>query len=435
MAFLLSRYIPRGSVVLAVTTLTSYVLGLFRDRTFAHVFGVSVNLDAYNAAFLVPDFLFNLLVAGGIAAVVVPLFAEMKKKSVAQAYAYLDTVIAAAMVTTAVTAIVVIIFARAFSHVVAPGISAEGREVTILLMRVLALSPILFALSNALGAMLVAEKRFLFYGLSPVFYNVGIIGGALLLAPRFGILGVAFGTVIGAGLHALVRLIDAWRAGWRFRGRVQFSHSEFQKTLRLMVPKMVGHPVELSTFWIFTSLASLLPVGSIATLNFARNFQSVPVSVLGITMATAVFPALSEAALKSRKELMKIFQRMTLSILVVSVLAAVALFFLSSFLTQALLGGGNFDAAAAGRVALVLGVFCLSVPTESLSHLFVRAFYARQNTIVPVIFSVISFVVAGGSAYLFMQRFGIIGLPLGFFLGSGIKALGLYVWFLQANRR
>lgn len=428
---IISRYVPRGSMVLAVTTLLSYALGLLRDRTFAHTFGAGSSLDAYNAAFLVPDFLFNVLVASGIAAAVVPLFGEIKRRSLTAAYAYIDAVMAAAMGAMAVTGGIVMLFAPAFSHLVAPGLSGEGRALTIQVMRILAISPILFAASNALGAMLVAQKRFLFYGLSPVFYNLGIIGGALWLAPRFGIIGVAYGTVAGAALHGLVRLIDAWRLGWRWRGILSFTSQEFIRTLRLMGPKMAGHPVELATFWVFTSLASLLGSGSISMLNFARNFQSVPVGVLAITMATAVFPSLAEAALSSRRELKSLFYRMTISIFFISLLAALAMFILARPLVAALLGGGSFNAEAVAQVALVLSVFSFSIPTESLSHLFARAFYAVQNTVIPVVFSVISLVIAGGSAYFLMNRFGIVGLPLGFFLGSLVKTVGLYAVFLR----
>ncbi len=431
----LARYVPAGSAVLALTTFASYVLGLLRDRVFAHTFGVGVSLDAYNAAFLVPDFLFNVLVASGVAAAVVPLFSKLKKQNISQAYAYIDTVVAAAMGAMVITGALIMMFAPALSHLVAPGLSGEGRILTIKAMRILAISPILFAASNALGAMLVAQRRFLFYGLSPVFYNLGIIGGVLFLAPRFGIMGVAYGTLLGALLHALVRLIDALRSGWRWRGAFSLTSPEFILTLRLMAPKMAGHPVELATFWVFTSLASFLGAGTISALNFARNFQSVPVSVLGITMATAVFPMLSEAALGSRRELKRLFQRMTVSILLISVLAAAVMFLAARPLVAILLGGGNFDTEAVGRVAAVLAVFCLSIPTESLSHLFARAFYAVQNTVIPVVFSVVSLLIAGGSAYVLMGRFGIVGLPLGFFLGSAVKTVGLYILFLSFTRR
>jgi putative peptidoglycan lipid II flippase len=422
---LILAFLPRGSVVLGLTTLGSYVLGLVRDRLFAHTFGASAALDSYNAAFLVPDFLFNLLVASGIAAAAVPLFTQLKTRSRAEAYGYINALMSAAMVAMVVVSLVVLIAAPWLSYTVAPGLDQHSHEQGAALMRILALSPILFAASNALGAFLVAEKRFLFYGLSPLLYNIGIIGGTMFLAPVWGIEGVAWGTVIGALLHMLVRFVDARRSGWQLRPTMYWRTPEMKQTVKLMLPKMVGHPVELVTFWIFTSLASLLAPGSIVVLNFARNFQSVPVSFIGIVMATVVFASLSEAALVSTSALRQVLWRTAGVIFAASTLAAVLVFFLRHVLIARLLGGGAFDVVAIETTAWVLGVFCLAIPTESLSHLLARAFYATKNTVTPVVWSVINLIVAAGSAWWLLGSLGIVALPVGFFLGSLVKTVGL----------
>lgn len=399
-------------------------MGLLRDRIFAQSFGASTQLDAYNAAFLVPDFVFNLLVASGIAAAVVPLFTQLKRKDSSAAFAYMNAVIGAATMTMVVTGFAIMVFAPILAQLIAPGLDAAGQALVVRLMRVLAVSPIVFGASNALGAMLVAQKRFLFYGISPILYNLGIIGGTLVLAPQYGIAGAAYGTLAGAGLHMAARVFDGLRSGWRLRRPRRWPKEPLKQTVRLMVPKMFGHPVELVTFWVFTSIASLLAPGSIVVLNFARNFQSVPVSLLGISMSTAVFPALSEAAI-SHQKLRTLVLHTARSICIVSALAAIAMFFIRKPLVALLLGGGAFDAVAVARTAATLGVFCLAIPTESLNHLLARAFYAIQNTVTPVVLSVISLFIAGGSAYFFSQSLGVLGLPLGFFLGSVTKTVGL----------
>lgn len=432
----LEKFIPRGSLVLAATTLGSYILGLLRDRTFATTFGASTSLDSYNAAFLVPDFAFNFLVASGIAAAAVPIFTGLRRQNPRSAYSYINSLITLAIAVMAATGIIIFIAAPTLRTLVAPGIEGADAALVVKLMRIVALSPLLFAASNALGAMLIAQKRFLFYGLSPIFYNLGIIAGSLWLAPRFGIVGVAYGTILGALLHLLVRVVDGLRSGWRPQAALQLPTPELSQTLRLMLPKMIGHPIELLTFWVFTSLASLLSAGSITILNFARNFQSVPVSILGIAMATAVFPSLSEAALQRSSSLRQLLHRTTLSIFLASTAAALAMFVIRRPLVQVVLGGGAFDTNAVSRTALTLGVFCLAIPTESLSHLFARAFYATKNTLIPVLFSILSLLVASSSAYLLLGRLGILGLPLGFFLGSTAKTLGLaIVLHLRLNRK
>lgn len=431
MRAVIAQFIPRGSLILSITMFGSYAMGLLRDRILAHTFGASVTLDSYNAAFLIPDFVFNLLVASGIAAAAVPLFTELYRRNHQQAYAYANTLLTTAVMVMAVSGVALAVAAPVLSYLVAPGLDESAHELVVHLMRIVAFTPIIFAASNTLGAVLVARSRFFFYGLSPLLYNVGIIGGALWLAPMFGIMGVAYGTVIGAVLHLAARVIDAWRLGWRPRVSWHWHTPEIKRTIRLMLPKMVGHPVELMTFWMFTGLASFLAPGSISVLNFARNFQSVPVSLLGIAMATAVFPQLAEAALTSKNLVRQIFHRTTFSILLASSVAALVLYSIRRPLVTLLLGGGAFDEQAVARTALTLGIFCLSIPTEALSHLGARAFYATQNTMIPVLSSVASLIVAGGSAYLLLDPLGIVALPLGFFFGSLVKTIGLWLLFLR----
>src|SRR3990167_9644014 len=175
----LMRLIPAGSMVLGLTTLASYVLGLFRDRVFAQTFGASRALDAYNAAFLLPDLLFNILIASGIAAAFVPIFTELFHKDRQNAYDYTSLTISGATGVMILSAVIIFIFSGPISVLAAPGFPDENLLLVSKLIRILAISPILFGISNTLGAMLIAKRRFLFYGLSPILYNLGIIGGAI----------------------------------------------------------------------------------------------------------------------------------------------------------------------------------------------------------------------------------------------------------------
>ncbi|MEK7500495.1 MAG: lipid II flippase MurJ [Patescibacteria group bacterium] len=437
MTFALAKFIPRGSAVLMATTMASYMLGLLRDRTLARTFGASVSLDSYNAAFLIPDFLFNLLVASGIAAAAVPLFTQLYARTKKDAYAYMNSLLTSAVSVMALIGILIGIFASQLSFFVAPGLDEAGRQLVVHMMRILAVSSLLFAASNAFGAMLVAKKRFFAYGLSPVVYNIGIISGAVLLAPKFGIIGVAYGTVLGALFHFGVRFVGGMYSGWTWAFVPRFWETpEMKRTFVLMLPKMIGHPVEMLTFWVFAFFASFLAEGSITVLNFARNFQSVPVSILGIAMSTAIFPVLAEAVIASREELRTVFRRIAGTILLTSTAAAVLMFSIRHPLVALLLGGRAFDANAVTQTAFVLGLFCLAIPTESLSHLFARAFYAKQDTVTPVVFSVVSLGIASVSAYMLIGTIGIAGLPLGFFFGSLVKSVGLFLLFTkQLNRQ
>jgi len=328
----------------------------------------------------------------------------------------------------AIAAVLLVIFAESVSVLVAPGFSPEERLMVAKILRILALSPILFGISNALGALLVAKRRFFFYGLSPILYNLGIIGGALFLSPQFGIIGVAIGTVIGAGLHLLTRIIDALLSGFKFEINFKFKTPEFKKTIQLMIPKMLGHPVELAMFWGFTIIASTLGVGSIAILSFARNFQSVPVSIIGITLSTTSFPIMAKSvADDSLKEFKTTLTNSFWLILAGSVLAAIATFIIKEPLIRLVLGGGAFTEEAILKTSTMLGLFTLAIPTESLRHLLARAFYATKNTTTPVVMSVIGLIIAIGGGYLLRPTFDILAIPIAFSIASLVELIFLIV--------
>lgn len=424
----LKKIIPAGSATLGLTTLVSYILGLARDRVFAHTFGASRALDAYNAAFLIPDLLFNILIASGIAAAFVPIFLELFHSDKEKAYEYTNSAISGATGLMFLSALVMFIFAGPISYLAAPGFPKEDLVLVAKILRILALSPILFGISNTLGAMLIAKKRFFFYGLSPVLYNLGIIGGALFLTSSFGVVGVAIGTVIGAFLHLLMRCIDALRSGFKFKTNFNFKTPEFKKTIKLMLPKMFGHPVELATFWGFTVIASGLAPGSVAVMNFARDFMSVPVSLIGVTFATTAFPILAQAiADRSVNQFRKVLKNSFWLILGGSVLCAIVTFIIKEPLIRFVLGGGHFDKAAISRTALTLGVFTLAMPTESLVHLLARAFYATKNTIIPVVMSIIGLFIAIGGGYLLVPSLDILAIPTAFALASLTEVIFLLV--------
>ena len=399
--------------MLITTTAASYALGLMRDRTFAHTFGASRALDAYNAAFLLPDLLLNVFVASGIAAAFVPIVTELFRQDRSKAAQYANTCLTAAGAWMAIAGIILIVFARPLSFLAAPGFDTQSRATLVELLRLLAVSPIIFAASNVFGAMLISQRRFFFYGLSPVLYNLG-----------------------GALLHLAIRVVDAARAGFRFKPSFAIFTPEFHNTLALMLPKMFGHPVELATFWGFTALASGLTPGSVAVLNFARNFQSVPVSLVGIAIATATFPILAEAYSQNavgrfRATLKRVFWLIFITTWVMAVVTLIV----KQPLIQTIFGGGAFGPQDVARTALLLGVFALAIPTESLVHILARAFYATKNTVIPVVVRILGFCISLGGAWLLVPRFDILAIPFAFFLASTIEVILLMMLLSRRLRK
>ena len=418
----LTTVLPTGALVLASLTFAGYAMGLVRDRLFARTFGAGPELDAYNAAFVLPELALDVLVAGGLVAPFVPVFIGLRGEADETARAFGRTILTLAVTVMAVASGLLFVFAPQTVNLIAPGFDASQRELYTGLFRVMCLTPVIFAGSIVLGEILVAERRFLAYGLAPLMYNGGIVLGTVVLAERMGIYGAAIGAVIGALAHLGIRLLGIWRTRFRPRPSLALRTRGVGSFLRLMAPKMISHPIEPLTFLYFTALASTLVPGSVSSVSFARNFQSVPVSLIGASFAIAAFPVLSAAAAAGdRRGFGRIFATNLATIGVLSTCAAVGLLVLGGLVIRLFLGGGAFDDEDIARTSTVLAVFALSIPLESLTHLLSRALYATRNTILPTIASVAGFATTVLAAGRLAPTIGLAAIPLGFTLGMGVK--------------
>jgi putative peptidoglycan lipid II flippase len=418
----------RGALILSITSGLSYVLGLFRDRVLAGTFGASDALDAYQASFIIPDFLFNLLVAGALSAAFIPIFTDLRtRRKYKQATQLAGNIIAVGLLVLLIASAFSFIFANSLTSLVAPGFNAEKHALHVLLTRTMLIAPIIFLVSNLLGSMLVSSKRFIFYGLSPALYNLGIIIGALLIAPSLGIFGVALGTIIGGALHLLIRLIDIRRAGLSFLPSFKIT-PEFKQVIILMLPRMVGLTVMQVQLWAFIAIASTLGEGAVTIYSMARNFQSFPVSLIGIALATSLFPLLAESkSRKSRQQFDHQLRQGILATLLAVIPATILMYILREEIINFFIGTGNFDQVAITSTAAVLGIYTLSIPTESLVHILARAFYALHNTLIPVVISIISIIVTILSATILTSTMGVSGIAAGFVIGTATQALLLFI--------
>ncbi|MEK9132609.1 MAG: murein biosynthesis integral membrane protein MurJ [Patescibacteria group bacterium] len=416
-----------GAAILSITTFLSYVTGLARDRIFSRTFGAGHELDVYNASFIIPDLLMNILVASMLSAAFIPMFTGLFARGDKEhANELANTVLNSACTVIIIFGGIAAIFMPYLVHFVAPGFSPEQRETLTWLSRLMLISPVLMTISNSLGSMLIGFKKFLGYGISPILYNLGIICGALLFVPIFGIYGLVMGTLIGGLFHLLPRLIAILRSPFRYSFQFKLRSPHFIKVIKLTIPKMFGQPVEQLTFLGFTRIATLLAAGSVSVISFARNFQSVPVALFGIAFATAVFPILSECAAKGdRVAFIANFWKALRNILIFTIPSALGLYFLSELPIRIFLGGGKFMDEDILRTATVLSAFAFSIPTESLIHLLARSFYALKNTIIPVLFSVLNLAISVSFAYFKHKELGIVAIPYGFFLGSLCEILAL----------
>lgn len=433
---ILARFLPQGAILLSVLTFAAYAAGLVRDRLFARTYGAGIELDAYNAAFVLPELALDVLVAAGLTAPFVPVFATLRGEDPDASTRFAQTVLTLAVLVMGAASVVLFIVAPATVDIIAPGFDDAGRALYTELFRVMLLTPILFAASITLGEVLVAERRFLFYALAPILYNAGIAAGTVLLHDAMGIRAAAVGAVAGAALHLGIRVIGMLRSSVPLRPRLDLRLPALREFVRLMIPKMASHPIEPLTFLFFTSVASTLAAGSVTAISFARNFQSVPVSLIGVAIALAAFPGLAQAwAAGDRTTFARDLRRNAVTIGSLTLLAAVGLVVVGPLAIELLLGGGRFDAEDVALTATVLAAFAIAVPFDALGHLVARGLYATHNTLLAVGSAFAGFATTIAVTLVLVDAIGIVAVPLGFAAGMAVKLVLMTIALAWRIRR
>jgi len=426
-----------AAVIVGFSSFISRFLGVFRDHILAGQFGAGDELDIYYAAFRVPDLIFNLLVLGALSAGFIPIFVNLLDKSEGQAgdnqaaWRFTNIVINFLLIILILLSIIGIVLAPQIIKAITPGFSAEKLSKTVELGRLMFLSPLLLGLSGIVGGVLQSFKRFFAYSLSPIFYNLGIIVGALFLVPRVGLIGLAWGVVIGALLHLLVQVPTLKHLGFCYQFILDWRDKYLRQIGRIMVPRTLGLAVSQFNLLAMAVLASKLASGSLAVFNLANNLQSFPVGIFGLSFAVAAFPTIS--ALVSEPEKLKVSLTATIrQTLFLVIPSTVIILGLRAQVIRVILGSGRFDWQDTILTMRTLSYFGISIFAQSLNAILVRVFYAYKDSATPFWISLVSVIVNIGLAWLWSEQLGVAGLALAFSVGSIVNFILLWV-FLRAK--
>jgi putative peptidoglycan lipid II flippase len=383
-----SKSISSASLILAVSSLMSAVLGLLRDHLLAGTFGAGSDLDVYYSAFTVPDFIALILIFGAISAAVIPIFSGYLIKSKDEAWKYFSNLLNVFLGFLILISVILIIFAPAIVSLTAPGFSGHKRELAILLMRIMFLSPIILGASNMISGVLQIFHRFLVTAIAPLLYNLGIIIGILFFVPKFGLQGLAWGVVLGGVLHLLIQLPSLFFSGFKYKANFNYRDPGVVKTVRLMAPRSLGLGAGQLNTIATTAIASTLIAGSIAVFNLANNLSSILVNAIAASVSTASFPSMSMAFLKKENdEFLRKFSSIFRQIIFLTIPISLLLLILRAQIVRVVLGVGKFGWADTKLTTACLGILALNLIAQSLILFLSKTFYAAHNTKIPATIS------------------------------------------------
>jgi putative peptidoglycan lipid II flippase len=436
-----TRQVARAAGVVMALFIISRLAGLLREIVIAHQFGTSAELDAYLAAFRVPDLLFALMAGGALSSAFIPVFSGYLARDDEQgAWRLASAVINWVLIFLLAAGALAALGAPALvATVIAPGFSPAQQALTVDLMRWMLISTTIFGVSGVVMGALNARQNFWQPAVAPVIYNAAIMAGAWWLGGALGVRGAVIGVVAGAAGHLLVQIPGLWRQGMRFSFVLLPGDAAVREVGRLMAPRALGlAAVELNNL-VNVMLASGLAAGSLAALNYGRLIMLLPEGVIAQSVAIAAFPTFSAlVARRQQAELRHLLLSTLRSVLYLTLPAALGLIWLRGPLVSTLLQRGAFDVHSAQATAWALLFYAAGLVGHALLEIITRAFYALHDTRTPVLVGISAMAANVALSLGLMAVFGAAGWPPygGLALANSLATTGeMSVLLYLINRR
>lgn len=442
--------IQLAAAILAGSSLLSLLLGFFRDRLLNSAYlpneaagttGYPTGIDAYTAAFTVPDFMFFILVSGALSVTFIPVFNQRLATGNKQSAWRLSTSLLNFMaLITLFTSVLIIIFAEPLiRYVIAPGFSESATALAISMTRVIAVNPFLFAIATVIASIQQAVGRFTFFALAPVLYNIGIIigltvftGGINLFGVQVfegGIMGVALGVVLGSVLQLIVSTIGLIGLGFDYRFKIFWKNKGFRQVLRLLPPRSIDQGMDYLVGIVEINLASRMAEGTVRIYNQAVTLHMAPINLIGVAISTAAFPNMTERIGQGRPDLFKSELQTIIRVIVwLAMPVAAVTFFTRGYLVNFIKNGG--DALMAG----LLGTLVVAILFRSVYFIAARSFYAQQDTRTPLYISLFAIALNIALAVWFTMGLNMGAYGLGY-AQSIVAVVEVIVLFAVMNRR
>ncbi len=417
-----------GTVVVAIGQFAGSIVGLIRDRLLAQTFPHLSVVDVYYASFRPSDLLFNIFIMAGFSVALVPLLAKYHtKKDEGEMSRLMNGVITVSAIFFGAIAL---ILAVGFPWIAPYFVHFQGEQLQLYIQfgRIALLTNFLFVFGNAYGQYLITIQRYWIYGITPVLYTLGTIIGTIFLTPHFGAYGPIIGTLGGAVLYVIGRLVAIALSGYRWG--FSFWHEDLKKLGIMMLPRMIALGILQLELLVFDGVASGLPAGSVTINAFTRNFQSFIMGISGMALGLAIFSLFSQAVAKNEWDRFRTYLRKG-TWLVLGLTIPGALFIIACIPLEIWLMHVPQEAAVFTSCILL---YALSIPFEGLTHLYTRAFFAVKHTTLPAILSVVNGAIAIILAWFLAKHIGVSAIPLGYAIGMIVEVIGLF-FFLPSKTR
>jgi putative peptidoglycan lipid II flippase len=435
-----NRQIARAAGTVMLAFVLSNLVGLVRQVLVSRAFGTGNEMDAFNAAILIPDVIFNLLAAGALSSAFIPTFAGFLAKDEREpAWRLASSVINLAILALTFVSGLAAVFApqivRHVIYVFKPELDPALQALTSDLLRIALIAPTIFGVSGLIMGILNAHQKFWMPALAPAFYWLGWILSLIFLVPTMGIYGLAWGYIIGALLHLGIQLPGLFQfEKVRYTPSFGLDNASVREVGRLMAPRLLGVAAVQINFMINTMLAAAQGEGSLSAINVARMVMTMPLFVIAQAIATAALPTFSAQVARGEKNDMRTSLAATLrGVLLLSIPATVGLILLRQPITAMLFQRGAFTSESTEMVSWALLWYTAGLVGHSVVEILSRAFYALHDTKTPVSIGVVAMGLNAAFSFGFAALFSSLGwmphggLALANSLATALEAAILFI--------
>ena len=330
--------------------------------------------------------------------------------------------------------VICMIFTAPLAHLLFPGFDADQLARTVEMTRIVLPGQIFHYIGSLMMACLMARGQFVPSALAPLVYNLMIIVGGVALYPSLGMKGFSIGALVGAFLGPFLIPLIALKGKVKYKPLIHFKDPDFKKYIFLTLPLMLGVSLTTVDEWIGRYIGSTLDTGSISWLNFARRLVLVPIAIVGQAAGQAALPYLSQ--LSAKGEFDKAADTLHKTLRNVILLSCVMIGFftiLSEPMVALIYQRGKFDANDTAITASLLQILSISIIFWTIQMVTVRAFYAAQDTLKPMIITTIVTLLSLPIYGILSHYYGLTGLAMASVIGMGMQATAIALFYHKKN--
>ena len=428
-----------AAFILAGSAAVSQILGFLRTKIInANFVGATVpsdqNAGVYFAAFVLPDFFFFTIAAGALGVAFMPYLSDrLEHGDRAGIWKLSSSLINVMSVVLCTVGILMFVFADFLASKLAHGFTPDQIHNVAVMMRILALNPLIFTISGVISAVQQVYGRFFFYAIAPIFYNLSIIASIFIFKNNIGIVGLAIGAVIGALLQLVVVCIGNYGLGFHWRPKIQWKDHEFKQMVRQLPPRSLDQGLDQVQVIVETNIASSQRLGGAAAVSDYNNayvLHTAPILLIGTTISTAFFPRLSARISQGRPDLFRRDFLKTLRLLIwLSLPVVVVSFFARGYLARLIFSRNSTE------ISLIFGSLVLAILFRIMFSIISRWFYAQKDTRTPLLVSVFVIALNIFLAYRLSQLYGVQGLAIAQSIVAAVEVIILTAIMLKRDRK